>query len=123
MLDVRLKVDAAGVGAREHETAPSIEEHALEQGQHGVGRRVEILRRHLPAERHGHILQPVEHRACRVPHGGGVEAGSLVVDHLVVLQRVLVRGRDRLRARVRGKGKGKLRGEGTVLRAACPRRR
>ena len=47
MLDARLQVDAARVGAREHEAAPAVEEHALEEGEHGVGCRVEVLRRHL----------------------------------------------------------------------------
>jgi len=47
VLDVRLQVDAARVGAREHEAAPAVEEHALEEGEHGVGCRVEVLRRHL----------------------------------------------------------------------------
>ena len=39
---VRVRVDA-----REHEAAPAVEEHALEEGEHGVGCRVEVLRRHL----------------------------------------------------------------------------
>jgi len=47
VLDVRLQVDAARVGAREHEAAPAVEEHALEEREHGVGCRVEVLRRHL----------------------------------------------------------------------------
>ena len=47
VLDVRLQVDAARVGAREHEAAPAVEEHALEECEHGVGCRVEVLRRHL----------------------------------------------------------------------------
>ena len=89
VLDARLKVDSAGVGARVHEPAPSVEEQDLKESQHGVGRRVEVLWRHLPAERHGRALQPVEQHACPVPLRGGVEAGALVVDHPIVLQCVL----------------------------------